>query len=155
MRLFTSLLLFMLNCMYSFALNIRDVDLYNNNSIGSIIADSVLLLFLILFCVYFAIRIIHIAFKKKYTFEKETALARDKAYLKKWLACKKIVDNSYVSTTMAEIYAFECMRSMEEEHIIKIVQPGEKYVKCGLNIFSEYQMIRLIEDNKNYYMHSN
>ena len=54
---------------------------------------------------------------------------------------------------MAEIDAFENMSKMEENELIRIVQSGSKYIKCGLNPFSNYQKIRLIEDNKTYYMY--
>ncbi len=152
---FITTVIFMLSCKLSFALNIRDVDLMNNNPIGSIIADVALVFFLAVFCLYIVIRLIHVVFRKKYTFEKETALAHDRYYLKEWLRYKSIMDNHYVSTTMAEINAFENMQRMKENKMIRIVEPGSKYTKCSLNVFSDYQKIRLVEDNKIYYMFCN
>ncbi len=148
----------MLNCISSFALNIRDVDLMNNNPIGSIIADSLLILFIALFlvlsCVSFIIRLFHIVLRKEYTFEKETALCVNKEYLKEWLKYKRIEEDFYASIE-AYINADEMMRMIERRTTIRIVQPGEKYVKCGLNILSDYLKVRLVEDNKVYYMYSN
>lgn len=152
MRFFVTII-FVLSCNLSFALNIRDVDLMNNNPIGALIADSVLVFIMIVSCLFFISRFIHVAFRKKYTFEKETALAQNKDYLKIWYKYKRISDNSYVISTMAEIDAFENMSKMEENELIRIVQSGSKYIKCGLNPFSNYQKIRLIEDNKTYYMY--
>lgn len=145
-------ILFLLSCNVAFALHIGQEDLDNNNIFGSLIADGIVALFVMVIALAFIIRLFLVVSKKQYVFDVETALSANESYLKQWYSLKRIENNHYVTTSMAEIEAYETRSRMEDNNMIIFVSPGTKYIKCGLNIFSNYQKIRLVGENKIYFV---